>query len=308
MHRAAATVGDQHNGAHEDVDFFARKPALVTLLEGLSEDVWQRLRLSRTLGISQGEETLTDILVLDVARFARRGGTRTVVTKCPKHLEPETGIDVYWSIGSPRRGWYSLALQAKRLDCEGRYYTAMYGREGHKQLAALEKFGALMGVWSGYLLYNYVDHDEGGVAAQGHCPDAGMRAPLMGCTVTPASNVRGVLDSPRSCPKSFAEIHKHEETIPLRCICCPRTMANLYDLEVTGANSPYLQVSSYTRSPAPGFAALMDGKPAVDVFDSLVGELRSREAEQQAIDSVDDGILPRVVMVSALQDTQGPSV
>ncbi len=41
---------------------------LASTLESLSVDTWERLRDARTLNILFGEETITDILLLDLKR------------------------------------------------------------------------------------------------------------------------------------------------------------------------------------------------------------------------------------------------
>lgn len=82
---------------------------LASVLECLSVDTWERLRDSIDLGIRFGEETITDLLLLDLKR---KNPPRTRVLQTPKSKEKDQGTDWEWWIGSPRLRWLRFAVQA----------------------------------------------------------------------------------------------------------------------------------------------------------------------------------------------------
>ena len=63
------------------------------VLEGLSVDTWERLRDAKTFDVRFGEETITDLLLLDLKRKAFQ---TTSVIQTSKYEEKNTGTDWEW--------------------------------------------------------------------------------------------------------------------------------------------------------------------------------------------------------------------
>ena len=86
------------------------------ILETLAKATWERIFFGEVLDCSQGEETITDINLLDIKRAATSGGyTGMHILKTNKADEAKFGIDWEWWIGSHLGGWWRYAVQAKKL-------------------------------------------------------------------------------------------------------------------------------------------------------------------------------------------------
>ena len=87
----------------------------VKLLESLAKQTWDRIKDGYELEISQGEETITDLNLLEI----KRSGIRSFqVVKLTKAEEAIKGIDWEWWIGSESQGWLRYAIQAKKIQVE----------------------------------------------------------------------------------------------------------------------------------------------------------------------------------------------
>ncbi|MEN2469505.1 DUF6615 family protein [Burkholderia theae] len=205
--------------------------------EDLSEGVWDRLADSLALNISQGEETITDNLLLDLARLKHPGLS---MIKTPKNLESDKGTDWEWWIGNDNDGWLRYAVQAKKLNLhELRYDTlrhvipgkpAEFDVSGNLVSAAvapalqhdvLRDYATGNGAIPLYAFYNhamYPDYQD-----YWQCPNP-LRYKLLGISVTPLSVVQHALATRGE--RSFERMHEKPQTIPIRCLLeCPRIAA-----------------------------------------------------------------------------------
>jgi hypothetical protein len=198
------------------------------ILETLAQATWERLHHAREYGVSQGEETITDINLLDIKRF---GDGRIKVRKCPKHLESETGVDWDMLIGSTNTGWSRYAVQAKRVNIKAsssnRYDTlkkiVKTKEDGdvvdkEEQLSILRRFASRRNASPLYCLYNYADKDDYDKYWQ--CCHQSQEIKQLGCTVTPASVVDWATSNHGK--RTFEDIHQKSNTLPWRCLSeCP---------------------------------------------------------------------------------------
>lgn len=207
-------------------------------LEKLSCDTWERLGHARRLQISQGEETITDINLLELERLAtwlRSSGAglgAMYVTKCPKHLEARSGIDWDWFIGHPDLGWYRFAVQAKRINPRG---TGRYDKFSHKvinnltvtkeeQVDILQRFAVGERATAIYCLYNHTQIWD--AQPYWHCCQENRIEPhQLGCTITPASTIKWAMLTHGK--RTFKAIHARSETLPWRCLTCSTILPNL---------------------------------------------------------------------------------
>jgi len=196
---------------------------LIQLFENLAERVWFRLRDSMNLGVSQGEETISDILLLDIVAS---GINRIHIRKTPKHLEREKGTDWEWWIGSNQIGWIRYAVQAKKIDINNRYpnLTHKHPNDGEMQIDILERYAAANQAVPIYCLYNYCDLPN--LQNYWQCCNA-FNEPLLGCTVTPLSTARHAIETHGG--KNFCSIHLDERTLPLRCLVACPDLGTLYN-------------------------------------------------------------------------------
>ena len=156
--------------------------SLDAILQSLSKDIWERLRdvsaLPTAHSVRFGEETITDILMLDLNRH---GLTRTVFIQTPKSKEALTGTDFEWWLGSDAAGWIRLAVQAKKIHLESeRYPNLKHSVKGMSQVGLLERFAARHGAIPLYCLYNYTDKAES--FKHWHCCQRPFQEEELGCT------------------------------------------------------------------------------------------------------------------------------
>ncbi|WP_300583268.1 DUF6615 family protein, partial [uncultured Pseudoalteromonas sp.] len=86
------------------------------------DDVWNRLDNSTQFGINQGEETLTDNLLL---YLASQKLSNIKIIQTPKNKEKVKGTDWEWWIGNRKQGYLRYAVQAKKLDLKSGRYASL---------------------------------------------------------------------------------------------------------------------------------------------------------------------------------------
>lgn len=91
-------------------------------LETVAGQTWETLRDSTKCSISQGEETITDNLLLCLLRQSLPS---IRVIKTPKDKEAIMGTDWEWWIGSKSGGVLRYAVQAKKLDYASHRYLKL---------------------------------------------------------------------------------------------------------------------------------------------------------------------------------------
>ncbi len=187
------------------------------------DDVWNRLKDSKRLGISQGEETLTDNILL---YLSQKNIKDIRIIQTPKNIESIKGTDWEWWIGNSSTGYLRYAVQAKKLNSKTNTYTTLNHKVGKKphqeyQHVILEKYAKANGAIPIYAFYNHIEKDD--YSKYWNCP-LPIDIPKFGCTITTLKNVKKAI-STRGC-RTFEKIHKFSETIPIRCLAeCPKILA-----------------------------------------------------------------------------------
>jgi hypothetical protein len=187
-------------------------PALI-LLERLAIDTWERLTDAHALNISLGEESITDLNLLEM----RRAGLPEVTAiKVPKHREAQTGIDWDWWIGSDECGWLRYVVQAKKLDLWSRRYSKLRYKvsDGHSpslQFDRLAQFAGATGAVPIYCLYN------GGVPMPSpHIRYSATDVRQYGCTVAGLATIEPVHAAYHR--KHFDDLHQPNGAFPWQCL------------------------------------------------------------------------------------------
>ena len=194
----------------------------MTFTEKIAEDTWWRIKQSWDLGVRLGEETLTDLLVLDFMRF-RPSHYR--LFQSTKRGESRRGTDLEIRIFSGGNQAAVFTVQAKKLyqskepsQSERYYHLKAKVRSGSFQIDIFEDYSRQVGAIPLYLLYNYVAWQE--VESYWHCcrfPDETQ----LGCTLAPSWKIRQAISKPRR--RSFACLHETRGTLPWRCLFeCPQ--------------------------------------------------------------------------------------
>lgn len=241
-------------------------PQVVRLFEGLADATWDRINFGQQLKCSQGEETITDINLLEFKR-ARLRNVRVI--KFNKAQESDTGLDWEWWIGSYRRGWWRYAVQAKKLDSSytpkagtlervERYSSIRHKVDHQFQIDLLEKYALANKCIPLYCFYNYTTESD--LHRYWHCSDTYDKNQL-GCTVAPINIVRNAFYTRGA--KTFQFIHSYKSALPWRCLVkCPHVL-------VTTSNEPHplatgIYATYRAHSVLPPFAQL---EPSLEGFD-----------------------------------------
>jgi len=160
----------------------------IDLFELLAFGTWNRLRLGRIYNVHQGEETITDINLLEMvqANFANLR-----LWKCPKDQEPLIGIDWEWLIRVGSNPWRRYAVQAKRLNPTATAYENLNHQVGsktdpknppQKQIDILKRYADAKRAMPLYCFYNHIDLKD--YSPYWWC-ELTLDIPQFGCTVTP---------------------------------------------------------------------------------------------------------------------------
>ena len=175
----------------------------------MSDAAWGSMRL--------GEEGITNSLLLDLYDQ----GCRVLHFKqTSRRDEAISGIDFELWIGSENKGWLRFAIQAKKLDVKtGRYSSLAHETPSRQQqIELLEDYAGVERAAPIYCLYNHTA--DAAESEHWHCCTGPADLKELGCTVTPSINIRKAIGEWGG--KNFNSIHKNQNTLPLKCLLCPK--------------------------------------------------------------------------------------
>ncbi len=220
------------------------------LFENLSIEIWNRIRDTYKASIRQGEETITDIILLEILRLK---SSNVQVIQTPKIKEKEKGTDWEWWIGSKNEGYLRYAIQSKKIDPESRNYKSLNYKSGKganrkRQIDILTEYAKDNNAIPLYCFYNYVELKDGqDLLEYWHHKINEYQIEQFGWTYTPVDNVLKLLDSKINGNKKFHNIHINKDTLPLRYLLNQKTCKKLLNSckEKTGKGET---VSGYIKS------------------------------------------------------------
>ncbi len=204
--------------------------ASCSLFEELATGTWERIMLGMLFSCSQGENTITDLNLLELHR-SNAPGLR--IYKAIGRDEPKFGFDWEWFIGKPG-AWYRFSVQAKKLDVTSQKYKSLRHKvAADLQLDILKDFSIQRKTIPLYCFYNYVPNPV--VAKQGWNCGLPFHASQLGCTIAPLHIVEHQHQLRAS--KDFSAIHAWKQVFPWRCLfCCPA-------LQIDNARNPLFPTS-----------------------------------------------------------------
>ena len=219
----------------------------MTPAERIASDTWRRLAQADLLGAHLGEETLTDLLVLDM--LPHRSTNAFSIRHPTKLQEFLIGADMLICIRYPGGYGRRLALQAKKLYPTGRYDALDHkDTSGTRQIDKLDRFARWWGAVPAYLLYNHVDPLPIHRPYWYCCRD--RDAEQLGCTLVPAWCIRQAIRHRGA--RTFPSIHAHEPNRPWRCIFdCDMAMQQVDNLSLLKPElrSTYPKTEFHQQSP-----------------------------------------------------------
>lgn len=198
------------------------------VLEELAVFTWRRLKASIEYHVSQGEETISDTVLLSMAAEKH---SQIRIYKCPKRLEARIGLDWEWFIGSTGTGWMHFAVQAKKLTVhvdEHNHEETRYDSLQHKvlidgnqvpQIALLEKYANAVQAMPLYCLYNYCAK-QFPIEDYWRCCSTSIDEEQFGCTLAPLEAIDHALKTRGQ--RTFEAIHRSPAVMPWRCLCCEK--------------------------------------------------------------------------------------
>jgi len=197
-------------------------------LDNICDEVWDTLGLAYSLKLNQGEETITDNIIL---YLAKQNLNVSVITPMSKADESKYGMDWEWWIGNDSNGWLRFAVQAKKLQQSSNRYATLNHLVGkppnqRKQHDILKKYASTYGAIPLYVFYNHIIKKN--YSTFWNCCQA-LDERKLGCTITPIKNVTYALATHGH--RSFDKIHECEDTVPLRCLVCPKKVTGDGDVK-----------------------------------------------------------------------------
>ena len=196
----------------------------MTPAERVAQRTWSTLGRARQLRARFGEETLTDLLVLDMLPHQRARGFWLRSTT--KHAEAWCGADLFVAVRHPTRRWSRFALQAKKLYPTDEYPLLNGGSKCISQLDKLERFARQLHALPLYLLYNHSNAVQ--PSEHWHCLQP-FSVDQLGCTLVPSWHIRRMIFRPP--PRNFDLAHKANQARPWRCAFdCPDAETSLMQM------------------------------------------------------------------------------
>jgi hypothetical protein len=208
----------------QDVGVPPRKVAdrFFTLLLSQSRNLHQRMLDGSAVGVEQHEETLTESLLLEVAR---RAPNVTVRTYSRQQESRVTGADWAWWWQGERR-WFGALVQAKRLDPHsGRYNFGYTPRSSTRNTSPQRQIDLLMAAARDlelpplYVLYNGPEFAIDPV--QWNCDQIAFDPSAMGATILPAALAAWLMSFDATNSAVVTEFAR-----PLPCHVCPQSCAS----------------------------------------------------------------------------------
>lgn len=213
--------------------------------EDITRRIWSDINLSNRYRTIYGEETITDSILLELAK---QNYFNIRILQTPKLSEAIKGTDWEWYVGSYKYGWIRYAIQAKKLNPKTYIYDSLYHKVGNKtnnsyQMDILRTFSNANGAVALYNFYNYfpnatkVDH--------WNC-SKDFEKELLGWTFTPLKNVELAIKTNGN--RTFDKIHHFKESLPIRCLfTCPYFKTLYLEQKIIGGKAsllgePFLKV------------------------------------------------------------------
>ena len=283
---------------------------LNSVYERLAEATWQRLAQARYFNVRLGEETLTDILVLEWASSPLSSLTPIKLYQTTKSEEAIRGTDIEMRVGVGHGAAIVAAIQAKKLNRSTSRYdslNALTGNTRSRQIDVLEAYARQTQAMPLYLLYNHVTAAH--IPTVWHC-GLPFDPPQLGCTLVPSARVREVLARPRG-RRTFRHIHSFPDAIPWRCIECPRGLDSISPCAGTGGRVERLSTLAETVAAREGAwpGWLWDRPSDTPLVDDELTELHGREVrlpdELPAMEDADSTEEPSQPTDAAAPDRAG---
>ena len=169
---------------------YHRSNTLCQTFHDLAQETWSTLYQSFLVGMTVGEETITDNNLFTIQSLHP---DKVAIIKFSKAKETVIGADWEWWLGNPSDGWIKMRIQAKKIIPKRLAYKGVDHPNGTKQqINNLISKANSDGFIPAYCLYN---------------TNLSPRTPMWGCAIADADSMLAVLKaSGKSCIVDFAKI------------------------------------------------------------------------------------------------------
>jgi hypothetical protein len=165
--------------------------SLCATFRQLAVETWNRIGQGRLVGHQLLEDTITDLICLELKT---RHPTAITTYTFNKVTEGTTGADWEWWLSDPlRKQWLGIRVQAKILHTASSRFKQLHYVTSSKgpQISLLESDAASNGAIPLYCLYLEFDSRLSGVTASPWpCPTFAHAPDLWGCALCSTSNIR----------------------------------------------------------------------------------------------------------------------
>jgi hypothetical protein len=190
-------------------------PKFLNLIKRISKDIFLEIALAEKLKISRGEETITDNILLELAKSPFYDITTNQIRK---KEESKIGADWEWLVGNKELGYLRVAIQAKKLNPKKGTYNSLKYRvnstpKNTYQHEILEKYSRSNGALPMYSFYNFTEIIK--EKTHWHCKKPKFKKELLGWSITPLNVVKKCIKTRGQ--RTFEAIHSNSETIPMVC-------------------------------------------------------------------------------------------
>lgn len=187
----------------------------------LSGEIWTDIKAASDYKLSLGEESITDKVLLELARL---NSSSIRIETFTKHEERKNGADFFWIIGTGNK-WTSFLIQAKKIEYGKQIYSQLYYKSKDiekTQLQLLNEFSTKTGILACYCFYNSEHSDivRENILCTKCEADTSIDINILGWTITSVDSIKKLKAANQlKDAKKFKEVHKTTyETIPLSCL------------------------------------------------------------------------------------------
>lgn len=175
----------------------------------IGNNTWDTLKYAYQLGISYGETTISDSILLYLKKL---NNPKILTLQTKQNQEATYGTDWEWWIGSDNTGWIGYAVQAKKyFTNDDRYHSLSHKVGNDEQWKILQHHASAWDLIPIYAFYNYVLNENFNVGLFNTLSFYSYED--YGITVTPLHNVINSLSTRGG--RNFKFIHNKNDTIPL---------------------------------------------------------------------------------------------
>ncbi len=198
--------------------------AICESMQGLARQVWHDLERGHRLGMAFGEETLTDIVCLELAE---RHPAHIRIRKFTRREEGANGADWEWWLAD-QHGWFGLRVQAKVLNPSTLRYGHLRYRLRHQrgrpyQVTRLIQKAAKAGCLPVYVMYNWWDLAVQGSGPVWRCGSVPATWTSFGCSFASAHTLDKLIRRGQDDLGSVGQV-----SLPWWCLlCCPAFRVDL---------------------------------------------------------------------------------